>query len=158
MSLSGSQGLKNAGKPLTSADVLAALAGQSLSVGALAVTSGDVTLSATTDINLGNAAGSQIKGGAGSIRLDDIVGSSIAYGSTSLLCDGTSVALTASGGTVVVSGDATSPAVAAFRITPQDAEPTGANVIGNMYVTSAGVLKICTAAGTPGTWVSVGAQ
>lgn len=60
--------------------------------------------------------------------------------------------------TVVVTGDPTSPTLAAFRVTPQNAEPTGANVVGNMYVTSAGVLKICTVAGTPGTWVSVGAQ
>ena len=36
--------------------------------------------------------------------------------------------------------------------------PTGACEVGDMYVTNSGVLKICTAAGTPGTWVSVGAQ
>lgn len=71
--------------------------------------------------------------------------------------DGTDVR-TFSPNTVYVSGDGTSPAKAAFRIGPQDAEPTGANVVGDMYVTTAGVLKICTVAGTPGTWVSVGAQ
>jgi protein-S-isoprenylcysteine O-methyltransferase Ste14 len=35
---------------------------------------------------------------------------------------------------------------------------TGPNAVGDIYVTTAGVLKICTVAGTPGTWVSVGAQ
>ena len=54
--------------------------------------------------------------------------------------------------------DTTSPARAALSFTPQDAEPTGPNDVGDMYVTTAGVLKICTAAGSPGTWVSVGAQ
>lgn len=58
----------------------------------------------------------------------------------------------------VVEGDTTSPAKAAFRITPQDAQPTGSNSVGDIYVTTAGVLKICTVAGSPGTWVSVGAQ
>jgi hypothetical protein len=57
-----------------------------------------------------------------------------------------------------VNGDTTSPAKAPLFISPQDAEPTGAHLVGHMYVTSAGVLKICTVAGTPGTWVSVGAQ
>lgn len=59
---------------------------------------------------------------------------------------------------LIVTGNTSSPAFAAFKITPQDAEPTGASVVGDMYVTTAGVLKICTAAGTPGTWVSVGTQ
>lgn len=57
-----------------------------------------------------------------------------------------------------VGSDTTSPARAALHVEAQDAQPTGANFIGDMYVTSAGVLKICTVAGTPGTWVSVGAQ
>lgn len=37
-------------------------------------------------------------------------------------------------------------------------QPTGLSAVGDMYVTAAGVLKICTVAGTPGTWVSVGTQ
>ncbi len=55
-------------------------------------------------------------------------------------------------------GDATLPARGAFFVSPQNAQPTGPNAVGDMYVTTAGVLKICTAAGTPGTWTSVGAQ
>lgn len=46
---------------------------------------------------------------------------------------------------------------APLRLTP-GAEPTGPNLVGDIYVTAAGVLKICTVAGTPGTWVSVGSQ
>lgn len=68
-----------------------------------------------------------------------------------------SVAVT-SGRALTVQGDTTSPVTAAFRLVPQDTQPSGASLIGDMYVTSAGVLKICTVAGTPGTWVSVGGQ
>jgi hypothetical protein len=46
---------------------------------------------------------------------------------------------------------------APLRITPS-ALPTGPNALGDMYMTTTGVLKICTVAGTPGTWISVGAQ
>lgn len=55
-------------------------------------------------------------------------------------------------------GDTTSPVTAAFHIEPQDTQPTTCAAVGDIYVTTAGVLKICTAAGTPGTWASVGAQ
>ncbi len=37
------------------------------------------------------------------------------------------------------------------------AEPTGPNVVGDLYVSAAGVLYSCTVAGTPGTWAAVGA-
>lgn len=57
-----------------------------------------------------------------------------------------------------ISGDLTSPAKGAIRMVPQDAEPTGSNAVGDLYMTTAGVLKVCTSAGSPGTWVSVGAQ
>lgn len=43
-------------------------------------------------------------------------------------------------------------------LTPQASAPTGPNAVGDLYTTSAGVLKICTVAGSPGTFVSVGAQ
>jgi hypothetical protein len=55
---------------------------------------------------------------------------------------------------VVATGTA---AIAPLKLTPS-AEPTGPNVVGQLYSTTAGVLKICTVAGTPGTWVSVGGQ
>jgi hypothetical protein len=58
----------------------------------------------------------------------------------------------------VISGDTTSPAIAAYRIVPQNADPTGPNQVGDMYVNTSGVLHICTVAGTPGTWTHVGAQ
>lgn len=63
-----------------------------------------------------------------------------------------------SGPGVIAEGDTSSPVKAAFRIVPQDAEPTGPNLVGDIYVTSAGVLRICTVAGSPGTWVNVGSQ
>lgn len=50
------------------------------------------------------------------------------------------------------------PSRAMLSFAPQNAEPTGPNAVGDMYVTTAGVLKICTVAGSPGTWVSVGTQ
>lgn len=37
-------------------------------------------------------------------------------------------------------------------------EPTGTHAIGHLYVTAAGVLMICTVAGTPGTFTAVGSQ
>jgi hypothetical protein len=36
--------------------------------------------------------------------------------------------------------------------------PTGPNAVGDLYVATGGVLKVCTVAGSPGTWVSVGTQ
>jgi hypothetical protein len=59
---------------------------------------------------------------------------------------------------VEAEGNTITPSKAALRIVPQPSEPTGANAVGDIYVTTAGVLKICTVAGTPGTWVSVGSQ
>ncbi len=65
----------------------------------------------------------------------------------------------ASGGYgVTAQGDTTSPLRSALRIVPQDNTPSGANAVGDIWVTTAGVLKICTVAGTPGTFVSVGSQ
>jgi hypothetical protein len=59
---------------------------------------------------------------------------------------------------VKAQSDTSSPVCAAFRIVPQDAAPTGPNLVGDIYVTTGGVLKICTSAGTPGTWTTVGTQ
>lgn len=66
--------------------------------------------------------------------------------------------VSATGYGVIAQSDTESPAIAAFRIVPQDTQPTGPNSVGDLYMTSAGVLKACTVAGTPGTWVSVGDQ
>lgn len=60
---------------------------------------------------------------------------------------------------VVAESDTTTPSKAAFRIVPQDTEPTGPNLVGDFYVkTGDQKLYICTAAGTPGTWAVVGSQ
>ena len=63
---------------------------------------------------------------------------------------------TDSGYGVVVRDDDDPSAKAALRIVPQATEPIGPNLVGDIYVTKRGVLKICTVAGTPGTWASVG--
>jgi hypothetical protein len=59
---------------------------------------------------------------------------------------------TSTGYAVVAEADTTSPVRAAFRIVPQDAEPTGPNSVGDFYVTTAGIVRVCTVAGSPGTW------
>ena len=64
------------------------------------------------------------------------------------------IATSFSAATLTATGTA---ARAPFFITPST-EPTGPNVVGQLYMTTAGVLKVCTVAGSPGTWVSVGAQ
>lgn len=61
---------------------------------------------------------------------------------------------------IVAESDTTSPGYAAFRIVPQDTAPTTAS-IGDMYVSTSGVLYICTVAGVPAlppTWTVVGSQ
>ena len=75
---------------------------------------------------------------------------------------GTGVGIYALGGTTgygaTIETDTSTPVRAALRIVPQDTQPSGPNLVGDIYVTTAGLLKICTVAGTPGTWVSVGTQ
>lgn len=124
----------------------------------LVATPSDLTLGVSSDINMGNNANSAIRGGSVSVNVHDAIGFRVVYSNTVILNDAVNITHTNPDGTSVITGDTTSPAKAAFRITPQDAEPTGPNVVGDMYVTTAGVLKICTVAGSPGTWVSVGAQ
>lgn len=38
------------------------------------------------------------------------------------------------------------------------AHPTGPNVVGEVYVFTGGIVRVCTVAGSPGTWVNVGTQ
>lgn len=45
-----------------------------------------------------------------------------------------------------------------LRLPAKASAPAGPNTVGEVYVATGGVLKICTVAGSPGTWVSVGAQ
>ena len=47
---------------------------------------------------------------------------------------------------------------APLLINVQASVPTGPNTPGDICVTTGGVLQICTVAGSPGTWVHVGAQ
>lgn len=97
-----------------------------------------------------NGVWGQVTGaGAGVVGFNNGSGFGVNASSSS----GTGVALN-------VSGDASSPVRAALHVDPQDAVPSGANAVGDMYVTTAGVLRICTAAGTGGaaTWINVGAQ
>lgn len=71
--------------------------------------------------------------------------------------DGTAGDLVATDGYALkLTSDTTSPKRAALRIVPQNAQPTGPNLVGDAYVTSAGILTICIVAGTPGEWLSVG--
>ncbi len=65
---------------------------------------------------------------------------------------------TATGYALKISPDTSSPVKAAVCWTPQNAQPTGTHLVGDMYVGSTGVLFVCTVAGTPGTWVRVADQ
>lgn len=58
----------------------------------------------------------------------------------------------AAGIALSVLGDITSPVQASMRLTPQNAIPTGAHLVGDAFMDSIGRIFICTVAGTPGTW------
>lgn len=61
-----------------------------------------------------------------------------------------------SGYALYVIADPTSPVRAAFHIDTQDAVPSGASVLGDGYIDSTGgYLRLCTTAGTPGTYENV---
>lgn len=71
--------------------------------------------------------------------------------------DATAGDFTATDGYAVkASNDTSSPTRSALRLVPQDADPTGPNLVGDERTTTAGVKRICTVAGTPGTWADVG--
>ncbi len=82
------------------------------------------------------------------------------YGVKALTTDtgATGMCSVSAGRALEIDGDATSPLYAAMRWTPQDTQPTGAHLIGDMYVGPTGILWMCTTAGTPGTWTHVGDQ
>lgn len=154
----------------SAAATVAQLVGQAISVasivasgngtfGSVTVTTpGDLTLGVGSDINLGNDTNSRIRGGSGFLRLDNAIGSQLFYTGSTLTLDG-NASLTNTAGRFSVSGDTTSPALPAFRIVPQDTEPTGPNLVGDLYINSGDAkLYICTVAGSPGTWVVVGTQ
>ncbi len=61
----------------------------------------------------------------------------------------------AGGVALEIISDPFSPVRASVLWMPQDAQPTGAHQVGHMYVSSAGVLNVCVADGTPGTWAPV---
>jgi hypothetical protein len=60
--------------------------------------------------------------------------------------------LSTNGYGMVAQSATVTPTLAAFRIVPQGAIPTGPNQVGDIYITAAGLEKICTVAGSPGTW------
>lgn len=86
-------------------------------------------------------------------------GSGNADGGT-FLGTGTGSGVNATGGATgeaaIFTADTTSPVRAALLVTPQDAEPTGAHVVGHRYVDALGSEWACIVAGTPGTWARVG--
>jgi hypothetical protein len=68
--------------------------------------------------------------------------------------NGTATVTSTANSALIIAGNNT---LAPVKFTPTT-QPTGPNAVGDMYMNSSGVLKVCTVAGTPGTWVSVGAQ
>lgn len=112
------------------------------------------------DLYFNNSSTGILRGaaGAGLLRIDNTVGFQFLYGSNVFTMNSVDAAWTIPAGKFSITGDTTSPAKAAFQLVPQDTQPSGPNAVGDLYMTAAGVLKVCTAAGSPGTWVSVGAQ
>ena len=73
----------------------------------------------------------------------------------------TGAGLTAIGGSTSgygISVSYNSSVSAPLHLPVQGSAPTGPNAVGDIYVATGGVLKICTVAGTPGTWTTVGTQ
>jgi len=70
---------------------------------------------------------------------------------------GTGVYIDQNGDGTALNLDSASTVNAPLRLPSLAADPTGAHVIGDIAVVL-GKLKICTVAGTPGTWTVVGAQ
>ncbi len=113
----------------------------------------------------GDGTGGTAAGVAGFGGSTSGAGGTFTAGGTGVGCIGTGGsggvgvnAINAAGVALQIDGDSTSPAQASVRWTPQDAQPTGASLVGDMYVGSTGIVFVCTVAGTPGTWVQAGDQ
>ena len=112
---------------------------------------------------IGTGTGSGVKGTAGASSGTGVEGNGINGNGINGTVTGYGIGVRAdaSAGTgyaLVALGDTTTPVRSAFRMSPQDAQPTGPNLVGDLYITTAGILKSCIVSGTPGTWQSVGAQ
>lgn len=113
----------------------------------------------TGNISGGTVAGTTITGSS-TVRGNTAVGSGLSAAVVGV-SSGSGIAITGSsagGYAGYFAGDPTSPLCAAFHIDVQDTQPTTGFLVGDMYVSTAGKLIICTVAGTPGTWVVVGTQ
>ncbi len=106
------------------------------------------TTTAARFLLLINALGNSIGGSAAKITASGANGDALTLNNDS----------SGNGAALKIVSDASSPTAAPIVMTVQDAAPSGPNVVGAMYMHTGGVLKVCTAAGSPGTWTNVGAQ
>jgi hypothetical protein len=106
-----------------------------------------------------NGTGGTFTGGATNGTGVLATGTGTGYGLNAYAANGTGavVATDANFPALHIRGKIASPGRAAVYLQPQD-DPSGPSSAGDLYVNNSAVLKICTVAGTPGTWVSVGAQ
>lgn len=109
----------------------------------------------------GSTSGTGVTGSAGGPNGVGVLGQGQGAGSGVLGSGGATGAgiygLATNGYGVVAESDTTSPTRAALRIVPQDTQPT-TGLVGDTYYTSAGILRKCVVAGTPGTWSNVGVE
>lgn len=120
-----------------------------------------------------NGTGAGIRGNGGTTNSTGVVGTGAGNGDGVVgTGNGSGAGVRATGGAtgtgIVASGGATSGTALQIStgnaVTPQvrftgSAAPSGAALVGDMYMTTVGVLKVCVTAGTPcASWVSVGTQ
>jgi hypothetical protein len=85
----------------------------------------------------------------------------IAFSATAAGTQPAVLATNASGGEAVkIVGDtaSTTAVLAPLFVSPFTNQPNGTHAVGHMYVNGSGILMICIAAGTPGSWTKVGLQ
>lgn len=102
---------------------------------------------------LGNGTGYGVRGDGGATSGNGVYGVATSTGITGF---GVAAENTSGGYAMSILGDQTSPVRASMHWATSDAQPTGAHVIGDAYMTAAGDIQVCTTAGTPGTWQRVG--